>query len=268
MSTIHVSDLCIYPIKSMRAIHQDLAQLQPTGLQYDRQWAIFDSHGQALTAREYPQLLALQPRLTDNVLEIYRDDTLIHQFDITNDSQDSSELQLFSYKVRGVHVSANVDTWYSEYLGLTCQLMQMNQYTPRPVLAKHGGLTGDVVSYADQCPILLISEASLVDLNQRLPRLINMAHFRPNIVVAGCEPYAEDNWKQLHIGDQRFDVNQSCIRCVFTTIDPETHQRDPQGEPLHTLATYRKQPSGVAFGMHLTARTSGHIRLGDPVQIQ
>jgi uncharacterized protein YcbX len=102
-------------------------------------------------------------------------------------------------------------------------------------------------------------------LNARLAAPVPMVRFRPNIVVAGSAPHAEDGWRRVRIGAVEFEAAKPCTRCVFTTIDPATLTRDAGGEPLRTLTTYRRTPAGVTFGMNLIPRGRGTVRLGDAV---
>jgi len=94
-----------------------------------------------------------------------------------------------------------------------------------------------------------------------------MLRFRPNLVVAGTAPHAEDDWKRIRVGAVEFDVAKACTRCVFTTVDFERGERDPAGEPLRTLTTYRRTPDGVTFGQNLIPRGRGVVRVGDPVEV-
>jgi hypothetical protein len=130
------------------------------------------------------------------------------------------------------------------------------------------GQPGDEVSFADGYPLLLISEASLADLNTRLPRAVEMRRFRPNLVVDGEMPYAEDGWRRLRVGKVEFEGVKNCSRCIFTTIDPDSGEKHPDREPLRTLSTYRRRPQGgVFFGQNLIPRSRGVIRVGDPVTV-
>jgi uncharacterized protein YcbX len=122
---------------------------------------------------------------------------------------------------------------------------------------------GTRVSFADGYPFLLISEESLADLNGRLPRPVPMDRFRPNLVVAGGAPYAEDGWTRIGVGGLAMRVVKPCPRCVVTTTDQATSERTP--EPLRTLATYRKVNGEVMFGQNVIHENSGRVRVGDSV---
>jgi uncharacterized protein YcbX len=119
------------------------------------------------------------------------------------------------------------------------------------------------VSFADGFPFLMISEESLADLNRRLADPLPMNRFRPNLVVAGGEPYAEDGWERIEIGGVRLRVVKPCARCLVTTTDQATGERG--SEPLRTLATYRKVNGEVMFGQNVVHENAGHLRTGDIV---
>src|SRR5262249_19187395 len=153
--------------------------------------------------------------------------------------------------------------WLSDYLGQKCRLVRMADFTVRRLderYAKDGE-----VGFADGYPFLLISEASLSDLNERLAEPVPMNRFRPNIVTSGSGSYAEDRWKTIRIGTLEFRVVKPCDRCVITTVNQSTG--DKGIEPLRTLATYRKSEAGVIFGQNLVHQGTGSIYVGDSIEI-
>jgi uncharacterized protein YcbX len=130
------------------------------------------------------------------------------------------------------------------------------------------GQPGDAVSFADGFPLLLISEASLADLNSRLAEPVDMRRFRPNLVVDGAVPYAEDGWRRFRVGEVEFEGVKNCSRCVFTTVDPDLGVKHPALEPLKTLGSYRRRAGGgVFFGQNVIPRGTGVIRVGDAVTL-
>jgi uncharacterized protein YcbX len=155
--------------------------------------------------------------------------------------------------------------WFSEFLGMACSLVHMASDTVRPAdpALAPGGTR---VSFADGFPFLLISEASLADLNRRLAEPLPMNRFRPNLVVAGGEPYQEDSWTRIEIGGIGLQVVKPCGRCLVTTTDQITGERGK--EPLRTLATYRKRDGEVMFGQNVLHEAPGHLRIGDPVVLR
>jgi len=128
--------------------------------------------------------------------------------------------------------------------------------------APAGGRAG----FADGFPFLLVGEASLADLNARLARPLPMNRFRPNLVVSGSAPFAEDGWRSIRIGNIPMEVVKPCARCVVTTTDQGTGRRDGD-EPLHTLASFRRQEGKVMFGQNAVPYGQGLLRIGDPVEL-
>ena len=135
----------------------------------------------------------------------------------------------------------------------------------RPVNPMYAHSENDQVGFADGYPILLLSEASLDDLNSRLETPLPMNRFRPNIVVTNTEHYAEDTWKTIRIGDITLDIVKPCARCAITTTNQDTAERGK--EPLKILSTYRNHEHGVIFGQNIIHRNQGQINIGDTVEI-
>lgn len=153
----------------------------------------------------------------------------------------------------------------SRFLGVKCRVVFMPDASRRQVNQNYAPSPDDVVGFVDGYPFLLISEASLEDLNQRLAVPIPMNRFRPNLVISGCLPYEEDTWKWIRIGEIRFKVAKPCARCIVTTVDQSTGEKGV--EPLHTLATYRKQENGIMFGQNLIHTTQGILSIGQTVEV-
>lgn len=262
---MNVTELNIYPIKSTRQVKLDKSIVLSTGLAHDREWLLIDQNQELITARAYPRLLQVQSQVANNKLKITKP---LESFTFkAEENGETMTFQFFNEQLSGIPYAEAASQWFSDFLGISCQLIHQSDVF-RPMLEKRGGQTGDRVNYGDEGPILLISQASLDDLNSRLESPVTMGHFRPNIVVDGTEPYAEDQWKQVRIGECEFKVAQVCRRCVFTTIDPKTQEKDKKGEPLRTLAGYRKvADGGVALGMHLIPRKLGEISLSDKLAI-
>ncbi len=152
--------------------------------------------------------------------------------------------------------------WLSNFLGVDAQLVYMPDSTHRST--DHGRFETPN-SFSDAYPFLLISEASLADLNARLEQPVPMNRFRPNLVVRGCEPFAEDTWKQIQIGDIVFDVAKSCSRCSIPGVEQSTGEQGK--EPLKTLATYRRWDHAIWFGQNLIAHSEGTLNVGDAVKV-
>lgn len=263
-----ISQLFIHPIKSTRGIAVDSCDIRDYGCFLDRRWAIVNENNVVITGRKYPKLLAIESYVTTTEIRLNAPNQWPLSLPFSAHTSELLTVGFFSRTRDGFVVNKSINDWFSAYLGINCRLIYLGETTQNEVKNKHGGQPGDLINFSDQCPLLLLSEATLADLNNRLETPVSMRHFRPNIVIKGNRANAEDTWKKIRIGEAEFDVAQRCIRCIFTTIDPTNLQKNKQGEPLRTLATYRKdERGGVAFGMHLIPRKTGQIRVGDEVAI-
>lgn len=257
-----VSKLFIYPIKSLGGISVTEAEMDGRGLRYDRRYMLITPDGQAMTQHKHPQMALVEVSIDKqgekgnclNVWHRHRPDAMLT---IPMDGPTTCEgasIPVTIWEDRGVlaiPVSEEADQWFSSALNEACQLVFMPPTTHRPVdpaYAQHG----ECIGFTDGYPYLIIGQASLDDLNQRLAHPIEMRQFRPNIVVNGSEPYAENDWTELWIGDQTFYPGAPCGRCMLVNLNPQTGQHSH--EPLKTLATYRHQNGMVVFGQYVLAK--------------
>ncbi len=268
-----LTKLYCYPVKSCRGIALQEAQLDEYGIQHDREWMIVDGNGRFLTQRQHPRMALIETALTPQGLQLSAPGMGTISIPLEPPSTHKEEARLRRVRIWHDDVWAadegdEVATWLSEFLGIECRLVRRGRAFHRPV-DPHYATAGehDQVGFADGFPLLLISEASLDDLNARLSKPVGIERFRPNIVVTGCEPYEEDRWTKLQIGNLTLHVIKPCSRCTIPTVDPRMGKRDPDGEPLRTLATYRKGPDGrVHFGQNLIHEPKrGTLRVGDEV---
>ncbi|QDP02462.1 MOSC domain-containing protein [Thalassotalea sp. PS06] len=258
-----VRDLFVYPIKSAKGVRIEHSNVQECGLAFDRHFLVTDTQGKFITGRSKAKMVLIETHLHANgiLLEAPGMGRLVLQHLDFTDTYD--QVQVWNDKFKGQHCSESADKWLSQYLGVDCRL-----YYFGPNSVRHVTDTTHPVSFADGYPILLLSQASLRDLNQRATQPIVMEQFRPNIVVDRCSPYAEDTWHKIRIGDVEFLVSKPCSRCVFTTVDPITGKRSETKEPLATLNQYRCGDDGqIYFGQNLIPLNSGHINIGDQVEI-
>lgn len=262
---VYVTEINIYPIKSTRRIALTQSHVEKRGLAWDRRWMLVDDDGVFITARQHPTLTLVNTRVEGDSLLVNGPGMPELAIPLHPRQGAKETVRIWRNDCDALHLGAHYDQWFSDYLGLGCRLVHMPHSLVRPVRAQYGK-PGDEVSFADGFPLLLISQASLEDLNSRLAVPVSMRRFRPNLVVTGCEPFAEDQWNRIRVGGVYFDVVKPCSRCVFTTIDPDTADKHPQKEPLRTLGTYRRRPEGgVFFGQNLIPRGTGTIRVGDEV---
>lgn len=267
MTEVRVTEIVIYPIKSTAGISVDTRALQAQGLDMDRRWMVVDGDGEFLSGRELPMLTQIRSRLEEDGLWVSAPGMDEMHIPIQGDSAPARPVRVWDDACRAIGAGDAVDAWFARALGTRCHLVYMRDTGQRPVDFTYGQ-AGDRVSFADGFPLLLISQASLEDLNTRLEEPVSMRRFRPNLVVSGCGPYAEDGWRHVRIGEASFDLVKKCARCVFTTIDPDTGEKHPRLEPLRTLGGYRRGPdTGVFFGQNLIPRTDGTIRVGDVLEV-
>jgi uncharacterized protein YcbX len=260
-----VSALYIYPIKSCRGIRVRQWPVVARGFAADRRWMIVDSRGKFVTQRELPQLALVDVALAGDRLRLNGPGQPELVLPLAHEDGEPRVVEVWQDRALGV-AHAPGSAWFSSYLAGSYELVYMpeqHQRAVNPARAK----SGDIVGFADAYPFLVISEASLADLNSRLEVPVVMERFRPNIVVSGTEPFAEDDYARVQIGDITFRGPKRCDRCVITTIDPVTGERGK--EPLRTLAKYRATDQKVWFGMNLIHDGAGTLRVGDAVlQIQ
>lgn len=267
MDTIELTNLHIYPLKSTAPIDLTQAQVGTRGLALDRHWMLVDSQGLFITGRKYPQLTLLKTQVLDTELQISGPNMPMLRIPLKPTQYQSIQVRVWQDACTAWTMGAHYDTWFSQYLATPCTLVCMHEQFNR---ATHPDYSqpGDQVSFADGFPILLTTQASLNAVNQHLASPVPMGRFRPNIVIQGCEAFAEDRWKTIQIGTLLFDVVKPCSRCVFTTVDPTTGTRDTTGEPFKTLSSLRKREDGKTyFGQNLIPRSLGQIRLGDTVKV-
>lgn len=258
---LSLSGISVYPVKSVAGVAMKECRVEPAGLTGDRRWMLVDPEGRFVTGRQLPELVRI--RLT---LDADGGLTLPDGHRVALQTHGAAQrVTIWRDAVAALEPDPVASDWFSRRLGRPLRLVCGDPAQPRAVQGP-GAREGDVVSFADGYPVLLISEASLSDLSARVGRPVEMARFRPNLTVEGGSAFQEDGWSAVEIGGVPFEVAKTCTRCVFTTVDPVTGERSADGEPLHTLKTYRRSGDGVVFGMNLIPRGSGRIRVGDSVR--
>jgi uncharacterized protein len=261
--TITLTGITLYPIKSAGGIPVDSWELDQFGLTLDRRWLVVDATGQFISQRDYPRMALVRPTLQNGCLRVDAPGMPPLELSVNPAPAVLTRVTVWDDSCDATWVGEVAARWFSAFLGCAASLVHMPAQTLReanPVYAP----TGTPVSFADAYPLLLISEASLDDLNQRLSAPLPMNRFRPNLVLAGCRPYEEDSWTLIRIGETDMEVVKPCDRCVITTTDQATAERGK--EPLSTLATYRRVDGKVLFGQNVVHRGRGRLRVGDAVR--
>ncbi|WP_020527826.1 MOSC domain-containing protein [Flexithrix dorotheae] len=261
---IQLTEINIYPVKSLAGISIKESILEDTGLQYDRRWMLVDENGRFLSQRKHPKMALAKTRIISDQLIISVKDFGELNIDKKLQTGEKTTVEVWDDHCEAVFLSDQYDQWFSEFLDFKCRLVYMPNDSNRIVDTRYNP-DGKIVSFADGYPNLLISEASLADLNTRLDSPVPMNRFRPNLVVNGTLPYAEDSWDKIKIGEIDFTVAKPCARCVLTTIDQENGQKGK--EPLKTLSSYRKKDKKIYFGQNLLHANNGILKLGNSLNI-
>lgn len=262
-----VSHLSVYPVKSLGGVTADEAVVEPWGLRHDRRFVALDPDGTRVTARELHDLLAITATPLDEgaIVLTARDGSSIE----ARSSASADELPTSLSRVGFVRSTGpEADAWLSETTGRELRLGWLDDPRRRSVAESHGGLPGETLSAADAGPLLLTTTSSLARLNEWIGAAdaVPMERFRPNVVVDDdLEPFAEDEWKRVTIGEVDFRVSERCDRCVMTTIDTQTLAGGK--EPLRTMARHRQWDHKTWFGIRLVPLSAGTVRVGDAVSV-
>lgn len=259
-----MTEIWIYPIKSMGGIRVHAAKVMEKGLQHDRRWMLVDANHQFMTQRVHHQMALFKLTLAPNGFKInYKAESIFLPF---KNEPLSTPIQskVWDDEVVVHEVSQDLSTWFTQQLGMNCKLVEFPENHPRPVDERFR-VGNNHVSLADGYPFLIIGQSSLDDLNGRLEQRLPMNRFRPNLVFTGGQPYEEEQWKNFSIGNKRFVGVKPCARCVLTTIDQQTGMAGK--EPLATLATYRKKENKIYFGQNVIALDHEEIFEGDEIVV-
>ncbi|MFD2205013.1 MOSC N-terminal beta barrel domain-containing protein [Kiloniella antarctica] len=265
MSAAVVSDLLIYPIKSTAGLSMHQASILTSGLAGDRRYLITKPDGTFVTGRTHPKITAITCQYRGQHISLSHEDVtdlVLNPSDFNDQYLDTS---VWGTDMIGQECGKIADNWISQLLGEPLKLLYFGDRSERFV-KQH---PENDVSFADGFPLLLIGDSSLIELNNRLLAPVSMANFRPNITISGTNPFEEDSWSQIRIGDVRFELPAPCARCVFTTVDPYAHVADKIIEPLKTLTKFRQETGGknVMFGENMIPINTGSVRIGDPVEV-
>jgi len=262
---ISVSSLIYYPIKACRGHEVDISNVERTGLEHDRRMMVVTPGGGFLTQREYPKLALVTPSISGDTLTLSAPGT--DSLTLTMQASGPTRpVDIWRSKgVQAVDQGQEAAEWFSDWLGTSVRLVHFADGYLRKVSQEYAVNADDHTAFADGYPILLASKESLADLNARMEFPVPMNRFRPNLVVRGCEPFVEDTWNRVRIGEVEMAVVKPCARCVVTTIDKETLAKSK--EPLKTLASYRRRNGGAMFGQNVIPLNEGRLRLGMSVEV-
>ncbi|MGW0998169.1 MOSC domain-containing protein [Streptomyces sp. NPDC002523] len=269
-ATLH--SVHVHPVKALRGLSTRQAAVEPWGLAGDRRWALVDHGGRVVTQREQPRLASAAAELLPGgglLLSAPGREPLTVP---VPGPAPTVVIDIFGTEVEAVAACDAAHDWCAAYVGADVRLVHLDDPATRRPVDPAYALPGETVSLADGYPLLVTTLASLDALNSLLAQgdhadegPLPMNRFRPNLVVAGTEAWAEDHWSRVCVGEVAFRVAKPCGRCVVTTTDQDSAVRGR--EPLHTLARHRKRDGQLLFGQNLVPLGTGTIRVGDPVRV-
>ncbi|MCY3999206.1 MAG: MOSC domain-containing protein [Bacteroidetes bacterium] len=260
-----LEEIYTYPVKSTHRVTHLYSQVHPWGLEGDRRWMMIDENDRFITQREIPRLSLIQavPQLSGQLVLTAPGQTAILT-EIPYRTAMTVSVTIWDDTVIARVADDPINSWLSHVLGHTLRLVYMHDSNSRRITSSDCQL-GASVSFADGFPLLCTTTASLEELNNRLDVPLPMGRFRPNVVVSGNHPFAEDDWKRIQIGEVIFQVIKPCKRCLITTVDQDTASQGK--EPLRTLNQFRKINTNVYFGINMIPENTGRIERGNMVEV-
>jgi uncharacterized protein YcbX len=263
-----ITAIHIYPIKSMGGISLTEAEVGMRGLQHDRRYMLVSPEGRFLTQRQTPELGRFHLQYnTDQTgfIVTFQGDTLAIPLSLDPKNNATREANVWDDSVEVLSAPSHINQWFSQKLQRDVSLVYQPDDANRPIPDEHqpNHQSTHHVSLADGYPILVISEASLSLLNQKIQhsspqtKPMSLLRFRPNVVLSHLEPHQEDSLGTFQLGTATFHIAKPCSRCILTTIDPITLERGD--EPLRTLSTYRKENNKILFGANALCLKPGKI---------
>ncbi|MEL6437919.1 MAG: MOSC N-terminal beta barrel domain-containing protein [Cyanobacteria bacterium J06621_8] len=275
-----VSELCVYPLKSAQGISQQKASVTPKGFLWDREFMLVSGSGRFITQRQFPQLAQVQVTITGQNITFKLENNQIPPFSFESTVDGSLiEIEIWGDRLLAVDQGDSVAQWFHQLLNLSadkiCRLVRQSTEQIRLLTRKYPNDEEQPLGFADNSPVMLTATASLAELNQRIVEIhqqqsqaIPMDRFRSNVVVNTTEPFVEDQWSLIQIGEVRFQMLRPCSRCIITTVDQQQGVKNQLKEPLNTLGTFRQlSERGVMFGVNMIPQNEGLITIGDRLQV-
>lgn len=266
---LRISELYRYPLKSCKAEPLQSVSFDELGLSGDRRWMLVDeSNGRFFTQRALPHMSQLSV-LWNEAGGVTLSAPGFEALEVAVPQDLEANLRgvtVWRDTLRVPDAGDEAARWVSDFIGKPTRMVHVPKARARWLPSGYGTVE-DKVGFADGFPLLLIGQASLDDLSSRIGREQEMLRFRPNLVVEGAEAFAEDGWKRIRIGDMQFRLLKGCSRCILTTIDPATGERNADREPLATLKTYREREGEVWFGQNMVNDGSGVVEVGMEVEV-
>lgn len=265
---LRLSAIYRYPLKSGMGERLARSELDALGLLGDRRWMLIDADsGRFLSQRLLPQMALLQARWVDaDCLQLDAPGMPSQRVWLPDADTALRDTQLWGSELSVPDAGDAAAAWLEQWLGRRCRLLYQPSARARQVNPKYATI-GERTAFTDGYPLLLIGQSSLEELSAQVGRPLEMLRFRPNLVIEGAAPYAEDGWKRIRIGAVELRLVKPCSRCIITTVDPNSGERDADREPLETLKRHRLRDGEVYFGQNLLHPGHGVLEEGAPVEI-
>lgn len=264
-SNIVLSAIYVYPVKSLSGIRLTAWPVTETGFKYDRKWMLIDKDHIFLSQRRLPRMALINTEIAGESLMLTAPGMEPLALELEPQCGANISATVWHDQVDALAVSDEADEWFSRFLQMPCRLVYQNEKAIRQVDQKFAK-PDDKTAFSDGFPFLLVSESSLVALNKAMELNLHITRFRPNLVLKGCDSYAEDTWREISIGAINFRLPKPCSRCAVPTIDPDTAETGK--EPLTTLNRLRKWENKVYFGQNAIHDHCGKLAVDDPVIIR
>lgn len=275
-----VSKLCIYPFKSTQGIELQQVQVQAKGFLGDREMMLVSSSGKFITQRQFPQLAKIQVKIVGQNVTLQLADNSFPPITFSTIADGALlEIEIWGDRLLAIDQGNEIAQWFQQFLQLpsdkVCRVVMKSDSHIRLMTKKHIKEEDIPLSFTDNSPVMLTATASLLELNQRIIEIhqqhsqaVPMNRFRPNVVIETIEPFVEDSWRIIQIGEVRFQVAKPCSRCIITTVDRDRGVKNSLKEPLNTLGTFRQlSEKGVIFGVNTVPQNEGQISVGDRLQV-
>lgn len=256
--------LRIHPVKGMRGSDVDRMDFDEMGPRFDRRWMVVGADGVFISQRGRPELATVQATVAGRELVLAAPGAGAVSVPVAPRGGRVG-VRVWDAELEVRTVSAEADEWLTAFLGSPHRLVHIGDDDHRPTDPSYA--KGHRVGFADGYPALMVTDGSVAELGKRVGRPIPADRFRPNMVISGDQPHEEDHWRRFTIGSLRFSGVKLCARCKVTTTDQESGERDPDREPLRTLARYRHLKDKVYFGVNVVHHGTGSVRTGDSVEV-
>lgn len=259
-----LSQIYLYPVKSLAGFQVEQWPVDRNGLQYDRKWMLVDADGGFLSQRRLPKMALIQTRIEARQLILSAPGKPDIAIDVNSESGDRVPVEIWNDRCIAKSVAKDIDRWLGEFLQTDCRLVYHPDDQIRQVDQRFA-LRNDQTAFSDGFPFLIVSHGSLAALNRHLAQAVDMLRFRPNLVIHGCADFAEDSWRRIVINGIEFRLPKPCSRCSIPNIDPVTALA--QKEPMATLNRLRKHDNKIYFGQNALHDRVGHLAVGQSLQI-